>query len=196
MPQAVLPDINTSFIKWRNKIVTSLESLNYTAVLGALNNFNACLDDKYVVKISSEEYQAKLTAEKLLCNCSKCKKDQDYRQVKKRSRRTSALVEMMTGQNYEKIWICDSCNYQNLITQTDFTKTKLPNPYYLGVVPDPPGRKDGILDRKGFHRKFEAWVWSYFGELEHAATKYRIDNWQKTENLDQMQIMLEDEVDD
>lgn len=196
MPQAVLPDINTSFIKWRNKIVTALESLNYTAVHGALNNFNACLEDKYQVHVSTPEYEAKLTAEKLLCTCTKCKKDQDYRLVKKRERRTSALVEMLTGLRFQKIWICDHCKHENIITRTEFTKTKLPNPYYLGVVPDAPERKDGIMDRKGFHRKFEAWVWSYFGELEHAATKYRIDNWQKTENLDQMQIMLDDEVDD
>lgn len=193
MPQAVLPDVNTSFIKWRNKIVTALESQNYTAVLGALNNFNACLDEKYAVHVSTYEYDSKLTDEKLLCTCRSCKKPQDFKKVKREERRTTATIEMLTRQKYQKVWICDFCGFENLINQTEFVKNKLPNPYFLGVVPDPPARKDGIMDRKQFHKKFEAWVWTFFGELEHAATRYRIDNWQKTENLDQMQISMEDE---
>lgn len=195
-PQAILPDINTSFIKWRNKIATALESQNYTAVLGSLNNFNACLDDEFTVHVSTEEYDGKLAAEKLLATCEHCKKQPDFRNVEKTQRRTSAMVELLTGKKYQTVWECTECGKQNLLDSTHFTRTKLPNPIFLGVVPDPPTRKDGIMDRKGFHRKFEAWVWSFFGELEHAATRYRIKHWQKTQNLDQLQIALEDEIDD
>ncbi|MDC8437975.1 MAG: hypothetical protein LV468_03115 [Candidatus Nitrosotenuis sp.] len=195
MPQAVLPDINTSFIKWRNKIATALEARNYTAVFGSLNNFNACLEDKFQVHISTPEYELKLAAEKLLCVCAKCKKPQDYRTVHKLNQRTTPLIELLRKIKYEQVWICPDCNHDNLIQKTEFLQEKIPNPCYLGVVPDPPKRRDGIMDRKSFHKKFENWTWTFFGELENAATKYRIANWQKGENLDNMQIGLEDETD-
>lgn len=195
MPQAALPDINTSFIKWRNKITHELEEKNYTAVLGSLNNFNACLDDKFQVQISTQTYQQKLADEKLLCVCMKCTKEHNFREVQKATKRTSAIIELITKKKWEKIWICPGCKNENIVSKTDYLETKLPNPFFFGVVSDPP-KRNSFLEKKEFHRKFEAWTWTFFGELEHAATLYRIEHWDKNKNGEQIAISDEDDASD
>lgn len=195
MPQAALPDINTSFIKWRNKITFELECEHYTAVLGSLNNFNACLDEKFTVQISTEAYNEKIAAEKLMCVCSKCKTEQNYKEVKKVIRRNLPIVELITKRKHEDVWICQKCSYENLIENTDFIQAKLPNPYYFQVVPDPP-KRSSFLDKKEFHKKFEAWTWTFFGELEHAAQMYRVAHWNKNQGMETIQISEEDEKDE
>lgn len=192
MPQAALPDINTSFIKWRNKITYELGNQNYTGVLGSLNNFNACLDDKFTVNISTEEYEQKLADEKLQCVCGKCKKEQNFKEVKKVTQRNSPVLELITRKKYERVWLCPDCKNENLIQGTEFIQKKLPNPYYFGVVPDPPRRRS-TLDKKEFHKKFEAWVWTFFGELEHAATQYRIEHWEKNKNSGDAMIISDED---
>lgn len=182
MPQARLPDINTAFIKWRNKAVTALESNKYAAAIGALNNFNACLPKipiNYQVFISDELYAQKLAAEKLLVHCKQCDEDVDYRFVKKINVLCDSLEQTITRSKYKNVWVCSACQKDNLTNMTEFSKTTLPNPYYLGVVPDPPQRKDGILDRHTYHKKIEKWCWVMLGELEFAAAKFRDDSWKK-----------------
>lgn len=188
MPQARLPDVNTAFIKWRNKAVISLESEKYTACIGALNGFNACLPDKYRVRVSTDEYMLKLAQEKLLVTCSHCATQTDFREVKKSMIVTTPIIELITGLKQQKVWTCAKCKKDNEITQSEFIKTKLPDPYYLGVVPNPPTRKDGIMDRTTYHRKMEAWVWTFIGELEEKASEFREDNWQKSENMAEIEI--------
>ena len=179
MPQARLPDVNTAFIKWRNKVVTALESFKYTAALGSLNNFNACLPREYQVKVSTDLYNQKLEDEKLLVHCTKCGADVDFRHVRKELVLCDPMEEMITKKKHKSVWRCSACNTQNLTNTSEFTKANLPNPYYIGVVPDPPERKDGILDRHEYHRKIERWCWIMLGELEFMAAKFRDDSWQK-----------------
>ena len=179
MPQARLPDVNTAFIKWRNKIVTALEAKKYTAALGSLNNFNACLPKEYQVQVSDELYKQKLEDEKLLVHCSYCNEDIDYKTVKLIKVLCNPVEQLITGTDNKSIWICTLCKHENLTARSEFIKAKLPNPYYLGVVPDPPKRTDGILDRFTYHKKIETWAWTMLGELEFKAAKFRDDSWQK-----------------
>lgn len=179
MPQARLPDVNTAFIKWRNKIVTALEAEKYTAALGSLNNFNACLPKEYQVKVSTDLYNEKLQDEKLLVRCNHCSENIDYRTIKKMVIVCTPIEQLITSSSTKSVWLCSLCNGENLTTRSEFIRAKLPNPYYLGIVPDPPERKDGILDRVTYHRKIEHWAWTMLGELEFKAAQFRDDSWQK-----------------
>ena len=179
MPQARLPDVNTAFIKWRNKVVTALEAGKYAAAIGSLNNFNACLPKEYQVKVSNDLYAQKLAAEHLLVHCKQCGEDVDYRFVKKLNVLCDSLEQTITRQKFKNVWVCSACQKDNLTNITEFTKAVLPNPYYIGVVQDPPVRKDGILDRHTYHKKIEKWCWTMLGELEFAAAKFRDDSWKK-----------------
>ena len=124
-------------------------------------------------------YAQKLAAEKLLVHCSNCNEDVDYRFVKKLKVLCDSLEQTIIRSKYKNVWICSACQKDNNTNTTEFTKAFLPNPYYLGVVPDPPERKDGILDRHTYHKKIEKWCWTMIGELEFKAAKYRDDSWQK-----------------
>lgn len=179
--QAALPDINTSFIKWRNKIVTGLESKNYSACLGALTSYNADLPDKYRVKISNELYKDALKEVKMLIICKKCGKEFDFKEIKKYEKLMSPLHQLLTGRTFERAWTCDE-NHENLITLSDIIKQKLPDPLFLGVVPEPPKRNIGLIDRRDFHKKFESWAWGMLSELEAMASKFRNDNWQRPQD--------------
>lgn len=90
-----------------------------------------------------------------------------------------SLEQTIIRSKYKNVWVCSACQKDNNTNTTEFTKAFLPNPYYLGVVPDPPERKDGILDRHTYHKKIEKWCWTMIGELEFKAAKYRDDSWQK-----------------
>lgn len=179
MPQARLPDVNTAFIKWRNKIVTALEAEKYTAALGSLNNFNACLPKEYQVQVSTELYEQKLEAEKLMVQCKHCNEQIEYKTIKKMEILCTPQEQLITNHPTKNVWVCSLCQKENLTIKSEFIKAKLPNPYYLGVVPDPPERKDGILDRFSYHKKIEHWAWTMLGELEFKAAQFRDDSWQK-----------------
>ena len=159
--------------------MTALEADKYTAAIGSLNNFNACLPKEYQVQVSTDLYNEKLKEEKLLVHCKHCGEDIDYRSIKKMLILCTPTEQMITGNSKKNIWLCPMCKLENLTDKSEFTKAKLPNPYYLGVVPDPPIRKDGILDRWTYHKKIENWCWTMIGELEFKAAKFRDDSWQK-----------------
>ena len=133
--------------------------------------------------MSDDLYAQKLEAEKLMVHCKHCDEDIDYRTIKNIDVLCDSKEQFITGQHTKKVWICSLCNKENLTKQSEFIKAKLPNPYYLGVVPDPPKRKDGILDRFVFVKKIEHWCWNMLGELEFAAAKFRDDSWQRAMNL-------------
>lgn len=179
--QAALPDINTSFIKWRNKIVTSLESKNYGACLGALTCYNADLPDKYRVKISNELYQEKLKQATLLIICKECQIECDYKKVEKYEKLMPPLHQFLTSKIYERAWKCTN-GHENLITLSDMIKQKIPDPLFLGIVPEPPKRGIGLIDRKEFHRKFEVWAQTMLSELEAQSSKFRNDNWKQPQD--------------
>lgn len=162
--------------------MTALEANKYTAAIGSLNNFNACLPKEYQVKVSDELYAEKLEAEKLLIHCKHCNEDIDYRTIKKLDVICTPMEQLVTGGTTKNVWVCSLCKEQNLTKHSEFIKAKLPNPYYLGVVPDPPRRKDGILDRYTYHKKIEHWCWTMIGELEFKAALFRDDSWQRAMN--------------
>ena len=86
------------------------------------------------------------------------------------------LVEgILSGRDTSKIWICPKCDNENKILETDIIESQLQQPYYLGVVPFPPQRKEGLQDRHQYDRKVTAWAWNFIAELEEKSTQFRED---------------------
>ena len=72
---------------------------------------------------------------------------------------------------------------------------ELQNPTFLGVVPEPPTRTNGLMDRMRFNIEIERWGWLILGELEFKMGKFRDDNWKKGNNDDdisQINFSLDD----
>ena len=66
-----------------------------------------------------------------------------------------------------------------MLNTTAISQTMLQNPTYLGIVPDPPERKNGLMDRMKFNIEIERWGWLLLNEEENKMAKFRDDNWNK-----------------
>jgi len=83
------------------------------------------------------------------------------------------IASYISGSEYDKVWNCSKCHKANRLAQTKFIKTALQKPYFLQVVPNPPNRKDGIIDMQTYLKKIRKWVWGFLDELEYQMGEYR-----------------------
>lgn len=151
-------------------------------MFGSLYSWNALLprnkdDDgvlKYRVRISDIEYE-KLTAIQSEAMCNKCETCTDYTKIHVFDLVIPLVDQILSGSITSKVWACPKCNEPNLIQETNILENHLQEPYYLGVVPKPPLRKEGLQDRGKYDRKVTAWAWNFIAELEEKSTQFRED---------------------
>ena len=180
--QARLPDVNVSFVKRRNGVEEALSSKNWDKCFGNLYAWNALLprnkdEDgnlKYRIRMSDIEY-AKLTTVVSEAQCNKCEACTDYKKIKIFDLMIPLVEGILSGNTTSKIWVCPECDHENKIIETDIIESQLQQPYYLGVVPFPPTRKEGLQDRGAYDRKVTAWAWNFIAELEEKSTQFRED---------------------
>lgn len=172
MPQARLPDINTSFIVYRRESISSWKSKTYDSAIGSLYAYNALLYPNYGVKVSTQEYN-KLTKLDMIAECSKCQDQTNLKTLKIIGLLNTLIIGVITEDKYQKIWVCSKCNNQNKLMETKIVQKVLQEPHYLKIVPEPPSRRDGLNDRRTFHMKFSVWFWSTLTELEAEAARFR-----------------------
>jgi len=151
-------------------------------VFGSLYSWNALLprnkdEDgllKYRIRISDIDYE-KATAINSEAQCTKCEACTDYTKIRVFDLIVPLTVEILSGDKTSKVWICPKCKLENLIIDTDILETHLQEPYYLGIVPKPPTRKEGLSDRGSYDRKVTSWAWNFVAELEEKSTQFRED---------------------
>jgi len=178
--QSRLPDINTAFNTHRRRVIVAMDQNKFLDTLGALFALNALLPVEYRVIISTQKYN-NLTRQDLSAQCVKCQNQIDYSQIKPRKIITTPTMELVSNCKDQTIWICPKCKTENPTNKTTFTQTVLDKPYYLGVVPDPPNRRDGLIDRFGFDQRYKKWCWQMLYELEEKMAQFRDDNWNRGE---------------
>lgn len=186
MPQARLPDINTAYITYRREVISSLKSRNYSACFGSLYALNGLLPVEYRVKISSIDYEEK-TRQDIFVICKFCKIELDFKTIKVFDLLLPLVNSVLSANTHERIWVCTACNKNNRLEQTDMKQKILSEPYFLRIVPKPPQRKDGLMDRSTYHSKIAVWIWTFLDELEERMAQFRDDNWSKgdeSESLD------------
>ena len=192
MPQARLPDVNTGFNYHRGKAVSSWQGRNYTAAVGSLYAFNGELPDAYRVKISTKKYN-ELTRQDLELVCPECEQQTKFNNVKIMNILTPLIVSSLTGQETMKMWHCNKCDKLVRFDKTKKIQKVLALPAFLKVVPEPPQRKDGLMDRKTYDKIFSRWFWQFLDELEAQAAQFRDDNWQKEGNIENEDVDTEGE---
>jgi len=183
MVQARLPDVNTSFITFRNEAIRSLKANSYLSCLGALKSLNALLPEEYRVKMNNLQFnrESKINFKYL---CKYCDEKTDGLNIKPFDYNLSPLDSLTSKRRSVKVWSCSSCHELNNLEHTDILKESLSEPSFLHVVPLPPTRKDGLLGRSEFKRQFLAWAWNMLNELEERMAKFRDDNWVKNDEFD------------
>ena len=204
MPQSALPDVNTKFIIYTREAINSWKSRNYDSAIGSLYAFNGILPDiepgKYRVIIDTKEYENKTKQDLVvICNncytnCRHCQGDKtkdeviicsaeySYGTIKVQEVLQPLIKQIISGTEYERIWVCPTCKTENVLSETKMIQKILKDPSFLAIVPKPPNRRDGIIDRTHFHTKFTVWFWTTLTELEAQAARFRQDYKGKDEN--------------
>lgn len=185
--QAYLPDINTAYISYRGEAIRSIKSEHYDSAFGAVYAINAILPEDYRVRISTIEY-LEATKEDLEAICSQCKELSNIKSIKIFDKYLSSLIQMITSKDTEKFWLCPHCKKENSISKTDFIRSVLEEPHLLKIVPRPPERKDGLMDRLKYDKQISAWLWNMLSELEGRMSKLREDNWNKGSENDDFEV--------
>lgn len=176
--QSYLPDINTKYITYARVVLSSLASKKWASCFGALNSENALLPKEFQVEISTAKYNDK-TKQNTVAVCNKCEQEIKFETIKILHILSPMLIGVMNDSKTEKIWNCPNCKSENKLKSTKLIKSKLAEPFFLRVVPNPPIRKDGLLDRNTYDRKAEQWVWNFQNELDNAMAEFRAANWNK-----------------
>lgn len=166
--------MNTAVIKYRNLATTELNEKNYSRAYGACYAINAVLPKKYQIRISTEEYEEVMRTSVIVI-CGNCDKEINRRDIEIAEVTLSTIQSLITNQVVEQIWVCLSCGHNNRLDTTRMKQTKLTQPHFKQVVPEPPKRRDGLNSRMGHHNKAEQWVWLILEELEYALATYRED---------------------
>ena len=146
---------------------------------------------KYQVKISTEEYEEIVKADVIVV-CGKCGKETNKNEIKIVGVLLTTIQQMITNQTIEQIWVC-TCGYENSLARTKMKQTKLVQPYYKQVVPEPPQRQDGLVSRLGHHNRAEQWVWLMLEELEYSLATYR-DDYLKANKAEMGEIFTDDDM--
>jgi len=189
MPQARLPDINTAFIKYRNEVIGAIKRLDFNQMHGSLNAINGMLPDQYQVTISTAKYED-LTRTDIQYLCKTCTANsKEPVEIPKESIRVfelypNAMQGLLYGGIKEQVWNCPNCHTTHILKETEISVTKLQDPYFIGVVPNPPNRKQGLMDKLTFNDKTVAWGWQMLNELEHKMALFRDDNWSRGDELE------------
>ena len=174
MPSAALPDLNTGYITYRKRALDKLDSKKYGRCIGALYAWNGMLPEQYQVTVSTIEYQ-KATMQKPTVTCTSCDNKTDYDSIQIRDMIVPLIDNIISGQETEKVWLCEKCEHLNKLTKTDVFKPSAKEPHFLKIVPKPPEYKDSIMDRIYYHKKMQDWVELFIAELEHQMGKYRVE---------------------
>lgn len=170
--QSALPDLNTAIIKFRNMVTSHLRERDYTGCFGCLYAMNGILDEEFRVKVSTEEY-GNLVKQDITIQCQSCTETIDFLTIKVHNVLVSPLNNILSGNKFEKIWICPKCKKDNLLLSSAMKQTKLQPGGFLHIVPEPPTRQGGVTDRTDYHNKVAQWVWTFVKEIEERCGEER-----------------------
>jgi len=192
-----LPDISSSFAFWRTYAVNSIKQHDFDGACGGLYNLNGCLTEDYVITISTKEYE-KSIHEQSFYQCNYCtmlidkiinKGEEDERtekvevpseipcnEVKILEILNPNMEFFITGNKYEKVWVCPSCKKDNIKGKDwNVIKPKKEMPFYQKVVPQCPVRLKGISGRVKWINNFTGWFYNFLEEIQVSMKFYRIE---------------------
>ena len=157
---------------------TAIKNRDYNSLFGALFDINAMLpkdkERNYQIEISDKKYN-ELIKQDTIYQCSKCSTETPKNQVTLKQIENSSFIRTLTNKNKEIIWDCPKCHESNILHQTKIIQTVLKEPFFLQVIPSPPTRKDGILDRREYDKRVKRWAMLFMNELSYQMSRYRIE---------------------
>jgi len=157
---------------YRRESISSWKSENYDACIGALYSLMGLLPSEYRPTVSTQGFE-QLTNQNLLAVCKECEVKNNFASLKIHQVTLPFLSSVVSGKTTEEVWNCLECNKMNRLDSTKFIQEVLKEPYYLKILPRPPGRKEGMMGRTQFKIKFATWFWLALSSIEAQMGRYR-----------------------
>ena len=170
----------------------SLSSQKYNDCYYSLFSINGMLPERYRVIISNKLYEEK-SKHSIFAKCNTCLKETEKSKLRVFDLTNDALEAFVSGNESKRVWRCPECNKINKISETRYIQETLQMPYFHQCVPEPPKRKEGLLDRSSYHRKMKVWIGTFLAELEFQMGKYRAEYIPKSEEMEDQNIDTSDE---
>ena len=139
MPQALVPDINVSVIRYREFMLRSRQDMTPAGFLFGLRGLNGALDsDMQVTFIPRSQYQMMCKSQHVI-TCGDCGKDIKIDFSKLQTRQAGWLA-VATGRGGAAPAVqCGACQYwQRVDMQTSDISVTVVSPLTLTVLPNPP----------------------------------------------------------
>ena len=189
--QAELPDKNTAFIVYRRESISSWKSGKYDACIGALYSLMGLLPKEYRPEVSTAEFEH-ITNQNLMAICTECSAEINFATVKTFDVILPFLTSVVSGKSKEQAWSCTECTKINRLVSTKFIQKVLKEPYFLKVIPKPPGRKEGLMGRTQYKIKFSGWFWLALSSIEAQMGRYREEYQPKDAEMFDMESSIQD----
>ena len=169
-----MPDISSGFSFWREFAVNCIQKKDWNGSKSGLSNINSLLDQHYVVKVNTREYEIAIQ-NNTYWKCTNCEEKIPQTQVKIFQLIVPIMKSMLSGQKTESTWFCPKCNVPNREDETTKIIEEIDQPSYRKIVPSPPVQKIGLYDRFVFEFKFHEWFYNFLEELQHQLSLYRVE---------------------
>ena len=188
MPQAKLPDINNAWVRYRNYGIESIDSQNYSGAVAAIYEMISLFPEKYRVEINTELYEAE-EKDTIIYICNDCKAETNLSTVTVFNLTLGLTLSFVSGLESTKVWDCVKCGNRNMLANTQVIRSQEKKPHYHKVIPEPPNRKQGIMDRNAYDNKLRIWFFKALEEVDHQLGLYRdeykpIDEEEDTQELE------------
>ncbi len=172
MPQAKLPDINNAWVRYRNYGIESIDSQNYSGAVAAIYEMISLFPEKYRLEINTEKYED-LEKDTIIYICGGCMAESVLTSVTVFNLTLGLTQSLVSGLESTKVWDCVKCGIRNMLQNTQIIKSQEVKPHYHKVIPEPPNRKQGIMDRTSYDNKMRIWFFKALEETDHQLGKYR-----------------------
>lgn len=182
--QARLPDTNVAWVFYRHLGVQSIKEHNYSAAVGAINEMIALFPDEYRIEINTAKYN-ELIRERLAVVCGNCKAEINRRAVQIIQLLVTPVKALITDNEVEDVWICPKCHKDNKLQNTQIIKEQQALPFYHKLIPEPPGRRGGLVDRRDYHKEMTKWFYGALEEVDHQLGKLRAE-YEALEKIDEV----------
>jgi len=157
MPQSQLPDLNTIWLKWMDNVNTCLIQKDFMGAISGVYHINAVFGDDNRVEINTEKFN-RLTKEQQKVKCPSCDEEIYWENVILFDLLNPLLIQTITEHTTDRVWDCPKCNNTNRADETELIKSIFENPRYIGILPEPPIQKIGIVGKREFERHTRDWV--------------------------------------
>ncbi len=172
MPQAKLPDINNAWVRYRNYGLESIDSQNYSGAVAAIFEIISLFPEKYRVEINTSKYE-EMERDKITYICSECKEESNLVTITIYNLTLGLTLSFISGVESTKVWDCVKCGSRNMLQNTQIIRSQEKKPHYHKVIPEPPNRKQGIMDRNTYDNKMRVWFFKSLEETDHQLGLYR-----------------------